>query len=567
MSRHRVGLTAMMALALAGCTSGPTPAPAPSTSHTPQAGDPVVVSTLALPATYDPTDTDDRHATRIAGLLQRGLFRYDPKGKTVPEVATSVETTDNRVFRVTLDPGWQFSNGEPVTADSFVDAWSRAADPAHPKLRRDLFEPIDGFVPSTQIDASHRAAATRPASASAAASSPQPTAASGAATGRSSRLRGLTVLDPHTFTITLSRPHPGFEQRLGHVAFAPLPDLAFTDPAEFGRRPVGNGPYRLDGAWNESGVVRLRPRPGYTAGDPAQNSGLVFRTYTDPAVALSDVEAGRLDVLDTLPTEALPTYKSTFGERAVNQPVGQVGGLVFPITRGPWTGPAGKARRQAISMAIDRDALAARVLAGTRDVATDLAVPLVEGHSQDLCGTVCRLDADTATEALQTGGGLSGGLEIGYAADADQGPVASAICADVTKNLEIPCTGRAYETTRALHEALSSGALTGPALLTRQMDYPLLESFLVPRFTRGALTNDSGYGDPVTDAALRRAATDPAERTTRFQAAEQRILADLPVVPLWNGHAVAVCSTGVRDVRYDVFGSPDYTHITRPRDK
>lgn len=528
----------------------------PTPTHTPATGDPIVVNSLDLPTEFDPTDTTDPYTTRIASLLQRGLFRYDAKGKSVPEVAQTVETTDDRVYRVTLAEGWRFSNGEPVTADSFVDAWSLAADPAHPRLRRDLFAPIEGFVPSADL---------QPTTSPATAPATPPPGSKDRPTGRSPRLAGLTVLDGRTFTITLSRPHPKFDQRLGHAVFAPLPDVAFTDPAGFRRAPVGNGPYQIEGAWTADGDLRLRPNAAYTAADPAQNAGLVFRPYSDPAAAWRDVEAGRLDVLDVVPTHELADYQGRFGERAVNQPVGVTLGLVVPAGAPHWSGEAGTARRAALSLAIDREALAREVFAGTRTVATDLAAPVVEGHSRDLCAELCRLDRDEALSLLAGAGPPPGGVSIAYADDLDEGPFARALCADLTSTLQVTCTPREYLTAQALAEAVDAGRESGPYLARHQMDYPQLESFLVPRFALGALTNDSGYADPATDAALTRAATaTPPERIPRFQAVQKDILETLPVIPLVNVHATAVSSAAVNGVRIDVFGSPGYTQIRRP---
>lgn len=546
-------VAALLPVGLTACSAPDeqTPPAATSPTHTPEAGDPVVVGALPRPGRFDPTDTQDPGTARIADLLQRGLFRYDTKGKAIPEVATAVETTDHRVYQVTLAQGWRFSDGEAVTADSFVDAWNRLADPTRPRRQRDLLAPVHGFVPVDPAAAPTRAAAPP-----------------GLPAGRSPGLSGLTVTGPHTFTITLTHTHPGFEQRLGDVALAPLPDVAFTDPDGFAHRPVGNGPYLLEGTWSAGDTLTLKPNRAYTAGDPALNPGLEFRTYTDPAVALRDVREGRLDVLDVLPTEALPTYLDTFGTHAVDQPVGRATGIAFPVTREPWTGPAGSARRTAISMALDRETLGREVYGRTRDVATDLAPPVVEGHYQDLCGAACRLDADAAQDLLEGAGGLPGGLTIAYAADHDEGPAVTAICADLQTHLRIACTGRAYPSSEALRQAVATGTETGPRLTTWQMAFPLLENFLTPRFASGAMTNDTGYDDPTTDVALAHAVTlDGTERVARLQAAERRILTAMPVVPLFDVHVAAVSSPGVTDVRYDVFGDPAYTQITRPREK
>ncbi len=568
---HSLIAASAAALVLVSC-SPPVPVEqAPTTAHTPATGDPVVVNALTLPTSYDPADTDDPYALRIAGLIQRGLYRFDAKGKGVLEVAESVETADDRVFTVTLAPGWRFSNGEAVTADSFVDAWSRAADPAHPRLHRDLFAPILGFTPDVPVVQSTRApAAPTGARATSSPSSPTTSAASvptaaPAPDGRSPRLPGLQVIDARTFTITLDRPRPDFVQRLAHAAFMPLPDVAFTDPQAYGRSPVGNGPYRLDGEWTSTGTVRLRPDPIYTGIDGARNAGIDFRVYTDPDLALRDMEDGRLDILDVLPTTALTDYRATFAERAVNQPVGARLDIVFPTGSAPWTGTEGADRRRAISLAVDREALAREELAGTSAPATDLATPLVEGHSREMCNETCHLDPANATKALTEAGGMPGTMTLAYAADTDGGAVARAVCADVVEHLEIACTPRAHPTTAALREAVRSGAEPGPYLGRYQMDYPLLENFLLPRFTPGAPTNDSGFRDAGIAAALDRAdATATPERIPRFQSAETRLLEALPVVPLLNLNATTVSSTAVRDVHIDVFGAPGYADVQRP---
>ncbi|MDO5629740.1 MAG: ABC transporter substrate-binding protein [Mobilicoccus sp.] len=534
MGNRAVG-TAVLILALAGCAPPDAPV-APPTVHTPDPNTPLVVNTLPLPERFDPVGSDDPYTQRIAGLLQRGLFRYDAKGRALPEVAERVTTEDGRRYRVQLAPGWRFSDGEPVTAHSFVDAWNRAADPASPQVRRELFSPIEGFVPSDAIRAGHDS---------------QP-------------LTGLHVVDDLEFTITLRAPHPGFEQRLGHVAFAPLPRLAFEDPDAYAQRPIGNGPYRVEGEWRADGVT-LRPSAAYTAGDAAQNPGLDFRAYPTPQAALADVTAGTLDVLDTLPTDALTDFRTTFGERAISQPVGQVFDLAVPEA-GQFTGAAGTQRREALSRAVDREALATGVYAGTRAPATDYAAPVVEGHSQGLCGDTCRLDAGAARDLLEDAGGWSGEMSIAYALDTDDRRAARQICSDVMTNLGVTCTTREHPTTLALLEAVASGEETSPFLHSYRMDYPLLESFLLPRFRSGAMQNVVGYRDPVSDAALARAsATEPtAGRTNRFLAAERLVLEDLPVIPLLTVNAAVVSSEAASNVRVDVFGAPVYGQIRRP---
>ncbi|WP_168581233.1 peptide ABC transporter substrate-binding protein [Gephyromycinifex aptenodytis] len=529
-----------------GCA--PEPAP-PAATTTRPSNAPIVVNAREFTRDLHPARVDDPYGSRITALLFRGLLRYDAKGKAVNEVAESIETTDDQFFRVRLASGWRFSNGEPVTAASFVDAWSLAAapDPAH--VHRWLFSPILGAdTPTGQ-------------------SQDEPGAASTSDSGgprHEPRLSGLRVLDERTFTIRLRTPQPGFTDRLGHQAFAPLPRVAFTDPQAFTDKPIGNGPYLLTEGWQQADTLRLRPSSAYAGADPATNTGIDFRLYADLDAARRDLDSGALDVLDDLPLSDLPTYRTELGERAINQPVGRTVGIVVPTRARGWGGAAGLAARQALSMSIDRSEIATTVFADTRVPATDLAAPVVEGYSRSLCGALCTADPAGAATALATSRSAPTELTLAFNSDAGHAPWVDEVCAGVTAALGIRCEPRPYPTLPALQEAVATGQEPGPYVQVYQMDYPALESFLAPRFIAGAAGNDSGYADPRALMALTHAREVPlSEKVGAYVQAETIVLHDLPVVPLWTLNATAAYGTGVTGMRTDVFGVPIYTQIHR----
>lgn len=544
-ARRRATLVAaaVLALPLAAC-SGESPSPdAPSTTASVPTDAPIRIDTRPLAAGLLPADVADAATERVGRLLFSGLVRYDVKGKAVEEVASAITTDDDRVHHVTLEPGWTFGDGEPVTSRSFVDAWNQAARRETGAYRAEAFAPILGFdavrAPGT---ASTGSGAT-----------PAPT------------LAGLTVQDETHFTITLEDPTPDFRERLGDLAFAPLPTAALRDPRGFAQAPVGNGPYRVDGRWDPAAPLRLRPRPRYSGEEPARNAGIDLRPYLSPEAAYADLEAGRLDVLDEVPTTRLASYRTDFGPRAHGQPVGAADALVFPVQRDPWRGEPGRLRRLAVSRAVDRKVLTSEVYAGTRLPATDLAAPVVEGSSQELCGDACRFDEDAAREALEKAGGLPGSLRVAYAADSGSRPAVDALCAQVTKALGVGCAGAPYPTEHALREAVALGRERGAHLETWRMNRPALAAFLVPRFVAGAPSNTSGYADDVVQTRLATAATAPLPaQPAAYAAIEADILTALPVVPLWSRSATGVFGPGVDPVRVDVFGSLVYAQITRP---
>src|SRR3979490_81342 len=71
--------------------------------------DVVVVNGAEPPNPLIPTGTNDSNGGRILDRLFAGLMSYDAAGRPTPEVAQSIETTDNVNYRIVLKPGWKFT--------------------------------------------------------------------------------------------------------------------------------------------------------------------------------------------------------------------------------------------------------------------------------------------------------------------------------------------------------------------------------------------------------------------------------------------------------------------------
>src|SRR6201997_4805230 len=229
-------LVASLAGSLAGCGGGVL------------SPDLVMVNGGEPPYPLIPTSTNDSNGGRIIDRLFAGLVSYDAAGKPSKEVAQSIDTTDNVNYRVILKPGWKFTDGSPVTAHSFVDAWNYGAFSTNAQLQQSFFSPIDGFGEVSG------------------AAPKQPT------------MSGLRVVSDLEFTVRLKAPTIDFLLRFGHSAFYPLPDVAFRDMAAFGRTATGNGPCRLadrpDGpAWDPEAKIDIGPNPDYHGTRKPHNRG------------------------------------------------------------------------------------------------------------------------------------------------------------------------------------------------------------------------------------------------------------------------------------------------------
>ena len=90
-----------------------------------------------------PANTNEVGGGRIVDLLFAGLVYYDESGEVHNDVAKSIETEDSQTYNVTLNEGLTFTDGTPVTASSFVDAWNLGSADGG-MLSVNFYAPIEG---------------------------------------------------------------------------------------------------------------------------------------------------------------------------------------------------------------------------------------------------------------------------------------------------------------------------------------------------------------------------------------------------------------------------------------
>jgi len=495
-----------------------------------------------------PANTNETGGGRIMQQLFTGLVSYDEKGKTVNEVAESIETKDSKTFTVKLKDGWTFTNGEKITAKSFVDAWNFGALSTNKQLNAFFFDPIVGYVDVHPAD---------PTPTNVEDPLPPPT---------SKAMSGLKVVDDKTFTIEIAAASSTFPQRLGYTAFVPLPAAALTDPKGFGEKPIGNGPYVLDGAWEHKVRIKTKANPDYKGTKKPKNGGLENVFYAALGPAYADLQADKVDVLDALPDAALETFQDDLGDRAVNQPAGVFQSFSFPLYQKTFQGPNAAKVRQAISMAIDRETITKQIFSGTRKPAKDFSSPVVEGFSEDICGDVCTYKPDEAKKMLAEAGGLPGNkMTIAYNVDGGHQGWVDAVCNNIKNNLAIACTGKPFPVFKDLRTQVTAKKMDSAFRTGWQMDYPALDNFLTPIYKTDAGSNDGGYTNPAFDKLLADgdAAASSQDGIAKFQEAEKLLIADMPVIPLWNSNSTGGYAKTVENVKFDIFGVPVYTDITK----
>ncbi|AXI79273.1 peptide ABC transporter substrate-binding protein [Peterkaempfera bronchialis] len=490
----------------------------------------------------EPADTNEVQGGKVLDMIFRGLKRYDPDtGAARNEIARSITTADRRTFTIRLKPGWRFSNGEPVTAQSFIDAWNYGALVTNGQLNSSFFGYIQGY------------AAVHPRS--------------GSPTART--MAGLKKIDDLAFTVTLTQPFSLFPDTLGYAAYYPLPRAFFTDHAGWLQRPIGNGPYTI-ADYTRGFRMRLRRSSTFSGPDRARNNGVDLLVYTDAITAYTDLQAGNLDVVDIIPAALLGDAASDLSGRFINRPAGVIQTLSFPMYRAAWNTPGAAKVRQGLSMAINRPQITQRVFRNSRTPATDWTSPVLGvkgGWSTTICGRYCRYDPAGARALIRQGGGLPGGrMTISYNADADHKSWVDAVCNSINAVLgdHQACVGNPIGTFADFRSQVTQKRMTSAFRTGWQMDYPLIQDFLEPLYTSTGSSNDAHFGNARFDRLVNEAnaASSNAAAVATFQEAEKILAAQMPAIPLWYQNAVGGYSDRVSHVSLNTFSVPVYERIT-----
>jgi oligopeptide transport system substrate-binding protein len=482
-----------------------------------------------------PTATNEVGGGKILDLIFAGLVYYDAKGEPHNEVAESITSDDAQNYTITLKSGWKFTNGEPVTAQSFVDAWNYGALLSNQQLSSYFFEDIEGF--SYDED---------------------------------SELTGLKVVDDTTFTVALTSPKADFPLRLGYSAYFPLPSSAFDDMKAFGESPIGNGPYKMaENGWQHNVQADLVPNEDYQGDRVAQNGGVTIKFYETQDASYNDLLAEQVDVIDQIPDSAYGTFEDELGDRAVNQPSAVFQSFTIPQNLPHFSGEEGVLRRKAISMAINRKEITDTIFQGTRTPANDFTSPVIAGWSEDVPGSeVLDYDADAAKDLWAQADEISpwdGTFTIGYNTDGGHQAWVDATTNSIKNTLGIDAEGKPYAAFKDLRDDVTNRTITGAFRTGWQADYPGLYNFLGPLYATNAGSNDGDYSNPEVDKLLEEgsSAASVDEANAKFQQVQEILFDELPAIPLWYSNVTGGYASTVDNVEFGWNSVPLYYEITK----
>ena len=377
-----------------------TPVPTPMYASKVNAASGVLVYPIASePASLDPQDADDEVSTLVAAQLYEGLFDLDANGAIVPAAAQEVMASpDSKTYTVTLRSGMTWSDGQPVTAQNYVDGVCRLLDPAVGNPYYYLLTDIAGVTRAKEYASGDLADCTKV---------------------------GVNAVDALTLQIALERPAAFLPKLLAMPVFwpaAPAPSavisgtgvisgtapISTTLPAG----PVVNGPYLLaEQVANDH--ITLKKNPSYWNAAQVDVEQIEFKLLPDPAKQLARYEAGDVQVAE-FPASETPRIEADpgFGQELQKLIRPGVSYLGLNTQSGPTADPA---VRRAMAQAIDRQFLINEVLKQPWHVpAQTLIPPGVPGHQGDKPDVGLAYNPEAARAAL---------AEAGYGPDKPVPPV------------------------------------------------------------------------------------------------------------------------------------------------
>lgn len=337
------------------------------------------------PQSLDPARAADSDSLLLISQLFEGLVEADGdavagSGATVmPAVAVAWDIDDDGrryTFHLRSDARW--SDGTPVVADDFEQAWKRVL---HPRLR----SPVAHLLFVLEHARDYHEGRLPDAS-----------------------TVGVRALSSTTLELRLAAPSASLLYLLAHPAMSPIPVHVVRAHGSRWTTPglmVGNGAFVLEE--HDASHLVLRRNPAWR-GRADGNVGVIeVLHYPNHRAALGGWERGELDLLDLIGAEVdvLADIRARFADRLQVMPLHSTQYVQLRVDRAPLDDVR---VRRALALAIDRDALA-RTLAGTASTVArgGFIAPGVAGHSPSLA---LRADPARARALLQ---------EAGYASPAD----------------------------------------------------------------------------------------------------------------------------------------------------
>ncbi|MBD8067534.1 peptide-binding protein [Bacillus sp. PS06] len=343
-------LTLAMSMFLAACGGGNTATEKPAGEEgtdeetaaptgEPVTGGDLIVGSIGEPTLFNALYSTDVSSSDIEGFIYNGLVGGDTEFNPVNDLATDVQMSeDGLTFTVKLREDVKWHDGEQFNADDVVFTFSVPKDPDYAGERGSAFESLESVTKIDDYTVEFK----------------------------------LNQVDATFHSITLSY-YILPEHILGDVPVGDLGEHEFNT-----KSPIGTGPFKFD-EWRDGEYVRVVANEDYFDGRPYLDS-ITYKIVPDQNALLAQLQAGDIDFTE-VPGTDVDTVKSFPGIKVESGLGLSYTFLAFNLQQERFNDVK---VRQAMTHAIDRQAIVDSVMNGDGEVAHLPESPLSWAYNDDV---------------------------------------------------------------------------------------------------------------------------------------------------------------------------------------
>ncbi|MUV36799.1 Periplasmic oligopeptide-binding protein [Lentibacillus sp. JNUCC-1] len=495
-------IAAIVLSACAGDGSGNNNSTEPNTSDNGNGGgedNTLTVDLASDPVSLDPHAANDGNSLYVMNAMYDTLVQMNTDLEIEPGLAESFEQIEDTVWEAKLREGVKFHDGSELNAEVVKANLDRVRDP-------DIASPLSFLF---------------------------------------DMIESVEVEDEYTVHITTKYPFSALPSHLahpgGHMISMDLIEKSYdaldegNDPfTVVNENPIGTGYFKYKDRVNGE-YVALEKNEDYW-GEEAQVDTVTFKTVPEDSARIAELKTGAADIIYPVNANDVEQINNTEGMHVKESDSASMSYLGMNNEKEPFNNVK---VRQAIAMAINKDQLIEGVLEGVPLPAKGPLAPTVNGYSEDT--EPIEFDQDQAKKLLEEAGYADGFKTSILAYDRTTSDIAENIQAQLSKigieaEIEMAEVGAYLEVTGNGSFDMFVGSW---GTVTLDADYGLYPMFHSEN--AGDSGNRSFFKNDEVDSLLEQArkSTDEAERQKLYAEAQQIIVDEATIVPLYHSVLLA----------------------------
>ncbi|WP_227394683.1 peptide ABC transporter substrate-binding protein [Jeotgalibacillus aurantiacus] len=474
------------------------------------------------PTSMDPSIGFDASSWNILNNVMEGLTRLGQDDQPQEAMAESWDISEDGLtytFNIREDANW--SNGEPVTAEDFVYAWTYMLDPNTASPAAFLAYFIEG---AEEFNAGE---------------------------GDSSSL-GITAVDEKTLEVKLTAPTGAFLNIISNPSFFPIHKATAEENPEWYAEAdtfVANGPFKVE-SWAHDSELVMTKNEEYWDADNVKLDQVHWAMVSDTNTEYQMFESGDLDMSE-IPADSADQLIDS--ENVVIEDQAGLAFYRFNVNEEPFQN---KKIRQAIAKAVNQQELVDFVTKMGEVPATGFVSPGFEDASgndfRETNGDLQVFDAEEAKALLAEGMEEEGydelpAITLSYSNTESNRVVAEAIQQMISQNLGVEMELSAVESNVFLDEQRGLQHQLSRSSFLHDYADPInaLESFVTDSSMNRTGWSNAEFDQLIADA---KAETDEAARYELLYQAEKLLMDEAPIFTLHYYNQVYLYADNVKDV-------------------